>query len=100
MDIIFVPILKVLLVVLNIYEVFLLGYVVFGWLEYFGVINRYNPLVYVVHNFLFAITEPLLRPIRQFLPSVGDFDLSPVILVVLIYFIEQVIYRALAHFPL
>jgi YggT family protein len=100
MDIICVPLLKVALVVLNLYQVFLLVYVVTSWLEYFNVINRYNPLIYTIRNFLFAITEPVLRPIRRILPSVGDFDLSPMVLVVVVYFVEQVCLRMLGHFPI
>jgi YggT family protein len=55
-----------------------------SWLVAFDVINRRNPFVASLLNGLYQITEPALRPIRNFLPSFGGLDISPVILIVLL----------------
>jgi YggT family protein len=56
--------------------------VVLSWLVGFNVINPYNPFVRAVHTFCYRATEPLLQPIRRFLPDLGGLDISPVILLI------------------
>ena len=58
---------------------------VMSWLSYGGVINTHNRFVFMVSDFLYRITEPALRPIRSFVPTVGGIDLSPVVLILIIY---------------
>ena len=58
---------------------------ILSWLSFGGVINTHNKFVYMVSDFLYRITEPALRPIRRFVPLVGGIDLSPVILILIIY---------------
>ena len=58
--------------------------VVLSWLVNFNVINPYNQFVRVVHTFCYRATEPLLAPIRRFLPDLGGLDISPVILLIAI----------------
>jgi YggT family protein len=57
----------------------------------FNVVNVRNPVVQAVGEFLYRITEPLLRPIRNMLPSLGGLDISPVILILIIILIERLI---------
>ncbi len=57
---------------------------VFSMLASFGVIDTRNRLVYTIGDFLYRITEPVLRPIRNILPSFGNIDLSPLVLILLI----------------
>ena len=57
----------------------------------FNVVNMYNDLVRSIWTGLNALTEPALKPIRRFLPSMGGMDISPVILLLIIYFIRQLI---------
>jgi YggT family protein len=64
---------------------------ILSWLIAFNVVNTRNQFVGMVAEFLYKITEPVLRPIRNFLPSMGGLDLSPVVLIIIIWFIQIVI---------
>ena len=64
---------------------------IFSWLIAFNVVNTRNQLVASVAEFLYRITEPALRPIRSVLPNFGGIDISPVILFLIIIFIQRVI---------
>ena len=64
---------------------------VFSWLIAFGVVNTHNQFVYTVVNTLYRLTEPALRPIRQFMPNLGGIDISPVILILLLIFVKDVV---------
>ena len=78
---------------ITIYIWLLIAQAILSWLLAFGVINRYNRTVSVIGDFLYRITEPALRPIRAVLPHLGGIDISPVILILIIYFIQEVIIR-------
>jgi YggT family protein len=67
--------------------------VVLSWLIAFNVITTGNPVVYQIRDFLYRITEPALRPIRNLLPNLGGIDISPVILILVILLVENVIVR-------
>jgi YggT family protein len=84
--------LDVLLVVLNLYIYVIIAAAILSWLVAFNVVNRHNDVVRSIWNFVTALTEPLLRPIREMIPNLGGIDISPLILLLLIYFLEQVIY--------
>jgi YggT family protein len=83
--------LDVVLIVLQLYIYLLIAAAVLSWLIAFNVVNVRNPVVQAVGEFLFRITEPLLRPIRSMLPSMGGLDISPVILILIIILIERLI---------
>jgi YggT family protein len=83
--------LDVISVVLDLYIYLLIGAAVLSWLIAFNVVNVRNQFVGMVADFLYRITEPVLRPIRGMLPSMGGLDISPVILILIIYFIQNVI---------
>ncbi len=70
-----------------------MAYVILGWLELFKLVNPYSNVIYSIHNFLFSIVEPALIQIRRFLPNGMVIDISPFILVLGIYFIQDVIGR-------
>ena len=72
--------------VLNLYVWCLIIVIAMGWLIHFKVINTHNQLVATVYEFLHKITEPVLRYIRRYVPSFGGFDLSPIILILAIWF--------------
>lgn len=91
MDIILVPLIRVIIMALNAYWWAVVIYVVLGWLEQFNIINRYNNFVYGLHTFLFRIVEPALTPIRRILPNLGGVDLSPIVLIFLIYLVEGIL---------
>jgi YggT family protein len=65
--------------------------VIVSWLVAFNVVNMRNQFVSMVGEFLYRVTEPALRPIRNALPNLGGIDISPVILFLIIIFIQRVI---------
>ena len=58
--------------------------VIISWLIAFNVLNTNNTFVYNILDFTYRLTDPILRKIRGFLPNIGAFDISPIILLVLI----------------
>jgi YggT family protein len=84
-----------LLLTLYIYVLFAAA--IMSWLIAFNVVNPRNQFVAMLADFLFRITEPVLRPIRNFLPNLGGIDISPVIVILIIVFIQSVILPNLAR---
>ena len=84
-------VLEVVLLVLQLATYILIASAILSWLIGFDVVNRRNDLVNTVWSTLNAITEPVLRPIRNLLPNTGGIDLSPVVALLGIFFIERVI---------
>ena len=82
--------------VLDICIMLVLAQVVLSWLVGFNVVNTRNRFVYLVGDFLHRVTEPALRPIRRLLPNFGGFDLSPVVLLLVLYFIQLLLIRDIA----
>jgi len=82
--------------VVTIYIWMLIGQAVLSWLLAFGVVNRYNRAVSLIGDFLYRVTEPALRPIRNFLPNFVGIDISPIILILILYFISDLIIEDLA----
>ena len=78
---------------LNLYRWAVILAAVFSILVAFGVLDTRNRLVWTIGDFLYRITEPALRPIRNLLPSFGNIDISPVILIVLITVVQMVLQR-------
>lgn len=76
---------------LTLYVYVLIASAVLSWLVAFNVVNPRNQFVMTVGEFLYRITEPLLRPIRNMLPNLGGIDISPVILILIIFFIQSVV---------
>src|SRR5262245_15894811 len=76
---------------LDIYIWLLIAAAILSWLVAFNVVNSRNQVVAMVGDFLYRITEPALRPIRNLLPDLGGIDISPVILILIIIFIRYVI---------
>jgi YggT family protein len=86
-------VLDVILLILQIYTYIIIIVAIMSWLIAFNVINVYNNVVRTIWNALNAITEPLLKPIRNVLPAMGGLDISPVILLLLIFLLQDVIAR-------
>jgi YggT family protein len=83
--------LEVVYAVLDFYVWALIIGALLSWLVAFGVVNPYNRVVHVVGDFLNRITEPCLAPIRRILPPMGGLDLSPLVLIFIIYFVQSFI---------
>ena len=76
---------------LDLYIYILIGAAVLSWLIVFNVVNPRNQFVSMIGEFIFRITEPVLRPIRNMLPNFGGIDISPVIVILIIIFIQMVV---------
>ena len=86
-------ILDVIMVILNMYTYIIIASAIFSWLFAFNVVNSGNQFVSMIGNFLYQATEPLLRPIRRIMPNLGTIDISPIILLLGIFFLQSVITR-------
>ena len=75
--------------ILKLYSYVVIANVVISWLVAFNVLNTGNRFVYLVLDFTYKLTEPILMWIRRFLPNLGAFDISPIVLLLLIWFIEM-----------
>tara|TARA_B100000579_G_scaffold114995_1_gene92135 strand:+ start:784 stop:1074 length:291 start_codon:yes stop_codon:yes gene_type:complete len=84
-----IAIFYLVLQILKIYSYVIIANVVISWLVAFNVLNTSNRFVYSVLDFTYRLTEPILNKIRRFLPNLGAFDISPIILLLLIWFIEM-----------
>jgi YggT family protein len=91
------PFIEVVLIVLNLIWWLIIASVVASWLVAFGVVNTRNDVVYRVLDMLNRLTEPMLRPIRRLIPPMGGLDLSPMILLLIIYVLEREISIVLAR---
>ncbi len=81
--------------IIRVYIWLLIASVVLSWLVSFNIINTHNRFVYVVGDFLHRVTEPVLRPVRNLLPSMGGIDISPVIVILALYFIRDLAFEYL-----
>ena len=84
-------ILDIILIILDLYVWLLIASAILSWLIAFNVVNTRNQFVAAVAEFLYKITEPVLRPIRRFMPDLGGVDISPIVLVLIIYLVQQII---------
>jgi YggT family protein len=79
--------------VITLYVWLLIASAVLSWLIAFNVVNLRNPIVMQLADFLDRVTEPALRPIRRVLPNLGGIDISPIILILLLYFVRNLIFE-------
>ena len=84
-----IPIYLLVLQLLKLYSYVVIVNVVISWLIAFNVLNTSNRFVYSILDFTYRLTDPILNKIRRFLPNLGAFDISPIILLLLIWFIEM-----------
>lgn len=89
------PLLRILIIALDIYVWLIIISAILSWLVAFNVINQHNQFVNTIGTALYRISEPALRPIRRFLPNLGGVDISPVILILLIWFAQMVLQNIL-----
>ena len=84
-------VLDIISIVLDLYIWLLIASAILSWLIAFNVVNTRNQFVAAVAEFLYRITEPVLAPIRRKLPSLGGLDISPIIVILIVLFIQRVI---------
>ena len=83
-------------VALNLYTWIIIGAAIFSWLYAFNVVNPGNRFVGMVGEFLYKATEPAFRPIRHILPDLGGLDISPIVLLLIVFFIRRLMWTSIA----
>ncbi len=79
--------------VITLYVYILIASAILSWLVAFNVVNSRNPVVAQIGEFLYRITEPVLRPIRNVLPNLGGIDVSPIILILGLFFLRNLLFE-------
>jgi YggT family protein len=90
------PFLWLISTLIQLYIWILIASAVLSWLVAFNVVNPHNNVVRTIGEALYRLTEPALRPIRNVLPSLGGLDISPVILIIILIFIQRLLFWAVA----
>ncbi len=85
------PLLQVLNIAIDLYIWAIIISAVLTWLVHFNVLNTSNQFISMLGEFLWRATEPALRPIRRFVPNLGGIDISPIVLILVLIFLQMVI---------
>lgn len=93
------PFLWLILELLDLYTYVIIAAVVASWLVGYGVINMHNQMARGIVQALYAITEPVFRPVRRMLPDLGGLDISPLIVLIAIMFLERLVVWAAVRLP-
>ena len=93
MNVILGPLFGLIDIVLGLFVWRMILAVIMSWLISFNVVNTTNRVVAIIADFLYRITEPVLRPIRRMLPNFGGLDISPIVLLLVIWFARDVLRR-------
>ena len=91
-----IAIFYLVLQVLKIYSYVVIANVIISWLVAFNILNTQNRFVYSILELTYRLTDPFLNKIRRFLPNLGTLDISPVVLLVLIWFLQTCMYLYVA----
>jgi YggT family protein len=86
------PFLWLISTLIQLYIWILIASAVLSWLIAFNVVHPSNPTVRMIGEALYRLTEPALAPIRQILPNLGGLDISPVILIILLLFLQRLLF--------
>jgi len=84
-----IAIFYLILQILKLYSYVVIANVIVSWLIAFNILNTQNRFVYSILELSYRLTDPILNRIRHFLPNLGSLDISPIILLLLIWFIEM-----------
>ena len=84
-----IAIFYLILQILKLYSYIVIANVIISWLVAFNILNTSSRFVYAILDFTYRLTDPFLIRIRRFLPNLGAFDISPIVLLLLIWFIEM-----------
>ena len=95
MDVILVPLLRVTVTVIDLYVWIVLAEVILSWLISFNVVNTSNRFVYLVADFVHRLTEPALGRIRSFMPNLGGFDISPIVLIFALILFQDILIQVM-----
>ncbi|KPF45019.1 YggT family protein [Rhizobium sp. G187] len=78
---------------LEIFKWILIASAIFSWLFAFNVVNASNRFVASLGEFFYQVTEPVLRPIRRFMPNLGGIDISPIVALLVVFFLQNLLMR-------
>ena len=92
-----IAIFYLVLQILKLYSYVVIANVLISWLIAFNVLNTQNRFVYSVLEFTYKLTDPPLNYIRRFLPNLGSIDISPIVLILLIYFVRDLIRNVVGY---
>ena len=84
-------ILGLIIQLINLYQFVLIIYIISTWLIAFNIVNTSNRFVYTLMDALYRLYEPILKYIRQYLPNLGNLDISPIILYLLLWFMKSLL---------
>ena len=84
-----IAIFYLVLQILKLYSYVVIANVIISWLIAFNILNTQNRFIYSILELTYRLTDPILNRIRRFLPSLGSLDISPIILLLLIWFVEM-----------
>jgi len=93
-----VSLLQVLYYAIDVYIWLLIAMAILSWLVAFDVLNRRNNIVATIGNVLYRVTDPPLRPLRRIIPNFGGIDITPVILILILFFIQRLIANNIYRF--
>lgn len=88
-----ISLLKLIDTIIGLYTYVVLAYVILSWLISFQIVNSYNALVVTIQDIISRLVEPALNRIRRFIPTVSGLDLSPIVLLLALYFIQSLLHE-------
>lgn len=91
-----IALIQTIVMALDLYWWIIIASAIFSWLYAFNVVNSKNQFVGSIGNMLYRLTEPALRPIRRFMPDLGGIDISPIILLLILFFLRQFLLTTVA----
>ena len=77
--------------IIDLYKLILIIYIIATWLIAFNIVNTSNRFVYIIMNALYRLSEPSLRLVRRYIPNLGNIDISPIIVFLLLWFLQSLI---------
>ncbi len=83
--------LGLLIQIIDLYKLVLIVYIIVTWLIAFNIINTTNRFVYSIMEILYRLSEPSLRLVRRYVPTFGNIDISPVIVFLLLWFLQSLL---------
>ena len=92
-SLLFLTFLDLTQIVLSLFAYALIFMIILDWLVYFGIITRHQSFVAKVMYVLHRLTDPVLKPIRRFMPDLGGIDISPIAVFILIHVINNLLFR-------
>ena len=83
--------LGLLIQIIGLYKLVLIVYIIVTWLIAFNIINTTNRFVYSLMEILYRLSEPSLRLVRKYIPTVGNIDISPIVVFLLLWFLQSLL---------